>query len=122
MQKEYNSPQYFAQTFTHFLRTPTKNKPEGYAAEHHGNRTEFRISDLRCEVTFKIKRNKLYSTLEKKIGQNENKNFKTESVEILVDVKRSKTGRISGINYEGYEDYFRKLMRKARNFYKKLRH
>jgi len=121
----YNSGEYLAQTFTHFVKNPTFGKPQGYAAKQHGARTEFIIGDLdyniNCNLTFSTRGNKPFSILEMKLSRKDGMgDIFEDSVEIPVNIMRGKTGKISGDNYDAYGNYFiNRVMKKIKMFYKK---
>lgn len=116
VRRAYTHPEYSAQVFRDYLHIARRDKDGshigGIAALQKGNRVLFPISKVCCEVTFECKGNDLYSTLEMKMGENRSK-----PIPIPVNVKRSKTGRISGNHGEGFEEYFGWVMDFVRKFY-----
>jgi hypothetical protein len=113
--REY-SPEYYACGFVSFLKNPQLNSGLGLKVEQHANKVIFYLCDFVCNLEFFKDGSKLKSNLEVKIKEDVkhyilNLNF----------VQTSKSGRISGNNFEGfYEFYQREVLSKLKLFHQEL--
>ena len=68
----YNNPQYYAQTFTEFLKDSNISKAGsnvGYKAVHRGDLVQFPIANAVCDITFMVKNYLPNSKLEVSVGE-----------------------------------------------------
>ncbi len=97
--KEYVSLDYYAQEFRKFLPEHLHLKyGGGWAVKQSGNNISFRVSDINCNLEFRLVEGRVYAVLDMK---SENKEL--FAIEKRFKPKRSKTRRISG---EFYADFF----------------
>ncbi|MFA7707619.1 MAG: hypothetical protein WCX73_01600 [Candidatus Pacearchaeota archaeon] len=111
----YNSPQYYAETFTNFLRdskAPKNKNYVGYRAIQRGERVELELEEYIVDFTFKVKSNsKAVSRLEIKTVNSLPNETLLIVEEISVPLIKAKTGKVSGAHFEGYTTFFNEALK-----------
>ena len=113
--KTYDSPIYYAQVFRNELKKHLFEKYGGeYPITHSNNIISFNISKITSHVTFEYKGKNPFLFLEMSLI-NGGGIERTKSVETKLDIKRSKTKRISE-NYPKTLEKF--VLNEMKGFYK----
>jgi len=114
--KSYDSLEYFAQKFRDsYLKFMGETYGGKYTANQSRNNVSFIMEGISTHVTFSYEGEKPLISLEMSM-KNGKGNEQTKTIERIMDIKRSKAGRIS-------EDYYPELLNRViipniKDFYK----
>jgi len=100
-EKSYDSVMYYAQEFRDLLINEKFMQREYggiFQAKQSSNNVSFRIGEISSHVKFEYRAEKPYMILEMELV-NGGGNQRTETIEKVMKIRRSKTGRISGSYY-----------------------
>lgn len=112
----YDSPEYFAQIFRDELKRYFMEKYGGsFPIRHSGNIVSFTVGKISSHVTFDYYKKKPYMFLDMNLKNGRGIERK-KSVKTKLDIKRSKTGRISG-NYPKFLEDF--VLNEIKSFHNK---